>query len=168
MEAPEQEVFQKARHLALDYLGRRDRSVREVREKLLTKEFPDTVVEQVVDGLQKAALLDDRNFARRWIESKMRNRPSGPARIVQDLQRRGVERNIVEEVLEEFQGALGTEEEATALLRGQQWRYAGLEKAKAHRRMGSYLGRRGYQLEIVYKAVKTVWQEIEQDDLEGS
>ncbi|NKB66308.1 MAG: hypothetical protein GKR89_04535 [Candidatus Latescibacteria bacterium] len=168
MEVPGQKALQRARHLALDYLARRDRSVDEVREKLLSKEFPETVVEQVVEGLQKAALLDDRNFARRWIESKMRNRPSGPARICLDLQRRGVERTIVEEILEEFKGVLGTEAEATALLRGQQWRYAGLEKTRAQRRMAGYLARRGYQLEIVYKAVKTVWEEMEQDDLEGS
>ena len=68
----------RARQLALSYLAARDRSVRQVRDKLTQKEFRAGVVDSVIDGLVEDRLLDDIGFARRWVQTRQQSRPSGP------------------------------------------------------------------------------------------
>ena len=61
--------LQKAKDAAYRYLSYRARSVAEVRDKLKEKDFAAEVVAEVIDDLQRQKLLDDREFARRWIEA---------------------------------------------------------------------------------------------------
>ena len=74
---------------------------------------------------------------------------------------------IVDEVLEEFAGALDSDERAVELLNKQAWRYRGLERDKAKRRMLGFLARRGYEADMARKAVDQVWQELA-DEVKGS
>ena len=71
------EERERARQLALSYLAARDRSVRQVRDKLAQKEFRAGVVDSVIDSLVEDRLLDDTAFARRWVQTRQQSRPSG-------------------------------------------------------------------------------------------
>ena len=102
-----------------------------MRDKLRDKEFGDELIDQVVADLERLHLLDDRAFARGWIESRMRNRPSGTFRLARELHQKGIDKEIVDELLEEFGDELDSAETAAGLLRRQGWRYTGLEEMKA-------------------------------------
>ena len=151
--------LQSAKDAALAYLSHADRTVRQVRDKLAQKEFAADVVDRAVAALERSRLLDDRAYARRWIESRMTSKPAGEIRLVQDLLRRGVERETIDEVLAEFDDAIGSEASALKVLRQQQWRYTGLEADKARRRMYGLLGRRGFDIDTSAKAVDRVLAE---------
>ncbi|MBT4496742.1 MAG: regulatory protein RecX [Gemmatimonadetes bacterium] len=159
--------LQKARDAAFNYLSVRSRSIREMRDKLRDKEFGDELIDQVVADLERLHLLDDRAFARGWIESRMRNRPSGTFRLARELHQKGIDKEIVDELLEEFGDELDSAETAAGLLRRQGWRYTGLEEMKAKRRMLGFLARRGYDADTARKAIETVWEELQQNDVEG-
>jgi regulatory protein len=148
------EQLQKAKDAAYNYLSYRARSVKEVRDKLVQKEFAEEIIEQVVDDLQRQKLLNDREFARRFVEARQ-------------LRRKGIETEIIDEVLGEFAATLDSEERAMGLLGKQAWRYRGLERDKAKRRMLGFLARRGYDAQMARSAVDKVWQELE-DEVEGS
>ena len=162
-----EESLVKARQAGMNYLAGRDRSVHEMRQKLQGMQFDADLVEQVIADFERLHLVDDRAFARRWVEVRVEGRGAGPAKLAQDLWRKGIERSIVDEVLEEFADALGSAEKAVELLRKKSRRYAGLGAQKAQRRMYDFLARRGYKEDVVTKAVKQVWEEIRENDLQG-
>ena len=151
----------------MKYLTGQARSVYEVRQKLRGMEFADEIVDEVIADFGRLNLVDDREFARRWVEVRVEDKGEAPAKLAQDLRRKGVERDIIDEVLEEFADALGSAEKAVELLRKKSRRYAGLEAQKAQRRMYDFLARRGYKEDVVTKAVKQVWEEIRENDLQG-
>ena len=163
------EQLQKAKDAAYNYLSYRARSVKELREKLVQKEFAEEIIEQVVDDLQRQKLLNDREFARRFVEARL-GRANGSRKLAQELRRKGIETEIIDEVLGEFAATLDSEERAVGLLGKQAWRYRGLERDKAKRRMLGFLARRGYDAQMARSAVDKVWQELQEleDEVEGS
>ncbi len=159
--------LQQARQLAMQYLARADRSAQQVRQRLERASLPQPVIEQVLAECAQRRWLDDEQFARRWIGSRLEKKPAGARRLASDLAQRGLAPETVAQVLEEFSGALNNPETMAALLRRQQRRYAGLEEEKAKRRMLDFLRRRGYPEEGAWRAVNQVWKEIREDELQG-
>ena len=147
-----------AREAALRYLGNQDRTEHQVRRKLGERGFEQTVIESTLADLGRARLLDDRAFARRWIESRMANRPAGESRFERDLQSRGVAPDVIAEVLAEFD-TVGSEGAALQVLRLHRWRYAGLAEEKARRRMWGLLSRRGFDADTSQRAVEKMLAE---------
>lgn len=164
--AREDEV-RKARNIGLTFLGARDRSLQEMRERLRKNRFSPEVIDETIADFRRLNLLDDRIFARRWVESRLQGRAAGRRRFARDLQRKGVDPEIIAAVLEEFKDCLDSEAAAVNLLRRAARRYRGLDKVKARRRMFGLLGRRGYEGETAIKAIDQVWEEIEPNDLKG-
>ena len=160
------EQLQKAKDAAYNYLSYRAGSVKEVRDKLAQKDYAAEIIEQVVADLERQQLLDDRDFARRWVEARLR-RANGSRKLAQDLRRKGVGSEIVDEVLAEYAAELDSGERAVELLGKQAWRYRGLERDKAKRRMLGFLARRGYDADMARKVVDQVWQELA-DEVEGN
>ncbi len=86
---------------AARYLEARPRSTAEVRRRLTTMGFQGPLVEGAVTRLTEMGYLDDEAFARAWVTSRDRARPRGGHALRRELQLKGVEREIVETVLEE-------------------------------------------------------------------
>lgn len=86
---PPAESLQGARAAAYRLLARRDRSRRELTERLSLK-FPPAAVAAVVDDLVRDGYVDDARLARRLAESWARERNFGPLRIRHELMRRGL------------------------------------------------------------------------------
>jgi regulatory protein len=84
---------------AARFLEARPRSVAEVRRKLTGMGYRASLVDAVVVRLEELGYLDDEAFARAWVESRDRSRPRGEHALRQELQRAGVERAVVDEVL---------------------------------------------------------------------
>ena len=158
--------LQKAKDAAYHYLSFRARSVKEVRDKLEEKDYPEGIVAQVIADLKRQRFLDDCEFARRFVEARLA-RANGSRKLAQDLRRKGVGSEIIDAILKEFAGELDSNERAVELLGKQAWRYRGLDCNKAKRRMLGFLARRGYDADMARKAVDHVWQELA-DEVEGN
>ena len=87
-----------ARVAALDALARRDHACADLRRKLLRRGYDSTVVGGVIERLCGEKLLDDRRFVERFIGLRAA-RGQGPLRVRVDLQRLGLEGEVVEEGL---------------------------------------------------------------------
>ena len=68
--------LQKAKHAAYHYLSFRARSVKEVRDKLEEKDYPEEIVAQVIADLERQRFLDDCEFARRFVEARLARAPA--------------------------------------------------------------------------------------------
>jgi len=83
---------------ALRSLGRRPHSVYELKIKLLGKGMDDGAVNSVLSRLQEDNYLDDLDFAERFIEYGLVKKLWGQMKVRAELQRRGVAREIVDEL----------------------------------------------------------------------
>lgn len=86
---------------AARFLEPRARSVTEVRKRLTGAGYRSDLIEGAITRMVELGVLDDSAFARAWIESRDRARPRGERAIRQELALKGVDREIVERLLEE-------------------------------------------------------------------
>lgn len=126
---------------ALNFLGYRARSEKEIRDRL--RGYGEETVEEVVDRLKELGYLDDAEFARLTAREKARR--YGPRRISAELRRSGVDPEITQDaVAEEFAGRSELEEARSVAAR----RYnRGGSNAEA-RRIYGFLMRRGYSTDV--------------------
>lgn len=89
----------RARESTFHYLSYRPRSISEVRTFLLEKEYEKEIVDSVIDALSETKFLDDHQFATWWTESRIRGGKSGPIRVRQELTRKGISKEIIDEAL---------------------------------------------------------------------
>lgn len=128
-----------ARDRALNLLSFRDRSRREIEQRLLRAGYePDEVVD-AIEGLERVGLVDDDRFARAVVEQQAGRRLSGRRAVAAALFAKGVDRATAEAALQEID-APGAERE--------------LVRALAFRRLSGLLARRGYPPAVCREAAR--------------
>jgi regulatory protein len=85
---------------AARFLEVRPRSVDEVRRHLGQAGYRSELVESAVARLLELSMLDDRAFGQAWVESRDRARPRGESAIRQELAHKGLDRELIAELLE--------------------------------------------------------------------
>ena len=87
-----------ARAAALDALARRDYASEDLRRKLLDKGYDPTVVADVIERLCREKFVDDHRYVESFISYRAA-RGQGPHRVRADLQKIGLQGEIVEQGL---------------------------------------------------------------------
>jgi regulatory protein len=85
---------------AARFLEVRARSTAEVRRRLGQAGYRSDLVEGAITRLIELGILDDATFARAWIESRDRARPRGEIALRRELALKGVDRAVVDELLD--------------------------------------------------------------------
>lgn len=85
----------------LRFLEPRQRSIGEVRRRLMRVGYRADLVEGAIARLVELEMLDDQAFARTWIESRDRARPRGSRALRRELAVKGIERAVVDETMGE-------------------------------------------------------------------
>jgi regulatory protein len=153
----------KAYQAALRLLEARPRSTAELRDRLRRKEFAPEAIDQAVERLEELGLLDDRAFARMWVENRQAYRPRGPAALRNELQRKGVDRAVVDQVLSNEALTGDQSAHAAELARSVVHKYAHADsRATFMRRLGGFLQRRGFDFETIRPIIDQLWNELEQ------
>jgi len=155
------EAVEKAKAIALRLLSRRAYTKKEIRDKLFKRECAPDAIETTINDFARQELLNDRVFAKRFVEERLRLKPCGRVLLARDLKRRGVPGEIIDEVLMDSLEEVDTTSLAYEVLSSRARRYEGLEKDKALNRMFGFLGRRGFDGGTARDVAKGVWQEIE-------
>ncbi len=85
---------------AARFLEARSRSVHEVRRRLTGAGYQPELVDGAITRLTELGMLDDEVFAQAWVESRDRARPRGERAIREELRTKGLDRAVVDDVLE--------------------------------------------------------------------
>jgi len=142
------EQRKKAKDAAFHYLSYRPRTVKEVRDKLREKGYEEELIEETIALLERLGLLDDRDFAARWVAERLRLKPRGRRVLFAELRQKGISREMAEEVLSEAFGDIDERALAADLLRKRAARYQNVEPRQAFRRMSDFLVRKGFGFEV--------------------
>jgi regulatory protein len=154
-----QDEYEKAKESALRFIGYRPRSIAEVRQNLRGKGVDDTIIEQVVTRLAELELLDDAAFARYWVEQRETFKPRSPLALRQELQQKGLERQVIDEALAELDVSAAARRAAEQ----QAGRWQHLDQESFYQKMGGFLQRRGFSYAIVREVTDEVWQKLTHD-----
>jgi regulatory protein len=94
---------------AARFLEARSRSVTEVRRRLGRAGYRSELVDGAITRLTELGMLDDAAFGKAWVESRDRARPRGEIALRRELAVKGVDRSIVDELLEERRGDVSSD-----------------------------------------------------------
>jgi len=145
--------LQRALDLAYRQLGRRDRTVAELRRHLASKAVEPQTIDDVVAELARQGCLDDTRYARRFAEDRRALEDWGLERIERKLLAAGVDPALIAAALGD-RGAEDELEAAVALLR-RRCRETPSTDRERERALG-LLVRKGYDLELAYDAVRAL------------
>jgi regulatory protein len=148
------DTLDKAVNKALAFLTIRPRSIREVRDRLKEKEVLPETIEAVIARLEGWGYIGDEGFARYWVENRGVNQPRGKRLLRQELWQKGVERETVEQALEE--ATIDEYGDALTLARKRFGQLRMHDEATQRRRLASYLQRRGYDWPTTKRALDTL------------
>ena len=91
-----------AEKIALNYLSYKPRSINEVKKKLFSKKIAYSVIDLTIEKMKKYGYLDDKKYARDWIEERIRTRGFSPSKIKSELFLKGISKEIIENNLKEI------------------------------------------------------------------
>lgn len=149
----------KALTVALNFIGFRPRSSSEVRTRLARDEWPDTVIDAVLAKLQDLSLLNDAEFATRWVESRSTFKPRGGRLLQQELRQKGVAKEDIEAALPDSETEV---ENALAALRKLERKLAPHEGREQERKAIEMLGRKGFN----FGTSRDAWRRLQEQDEE--
>jgi regulatory protein len=141
---------ERAYERALNFLSYRPRSEAEVRRNLRKKDVEDEIVEVVVERLTRAGLLDDREFARYWVENRLQFNPRGARALRHELREKGISDAIIADALVDLDEEAAARQVAESGAR----RLAHLEARDFRRRLGAYMARRGFSYAVIEPLVE--------------
>ncbi len=146
----------------LRYLEARPRSVAEVRARLTRKQFSSEAITAALTQLTACGLLDDMAFTRMWIENRRTFRPRGIQALRRELYRKGISREIIETLLDNTELIGDQQMQALTLARSVLNKYAAdTDYPRFQRRLGSYLQRRGFDVETIQPILRMLWHEVQ-------
>lgn len=167
--AAPRDPYELAREICLRQLSFRPRTRAELATALRKKEIDDDVAASVLARYAEVGLIDDVAFAKAWVSSRHHGRGLASRALANELRRKGVESEVVDEALDDLDGE--TEAATARALVERKLRSMGSAPPDAQfRRLVAMLARKGYPSGIVIGAVKDVLAEraAEADmDLDG-
>ncbi len=154
-----EEVLQQAIERAYNYLSYRPRSRTEVRNYLRRKETPPSIIDAALARLDHLNLINDRDFASFWVESREQFSPRGARALKNELRMKGVDREVLDELIDnekdEERAMLAGRKKALSLVR-----IPDIDFATFRSRLGSFLQRRGFSYDISARTIRTLWREL--------
>ena len=151
-----EEEFSKAKSYVYRILARRMYTTREIHDKLVQREYVDKIIEDVIAILERYGYLNDRTYAQEWIESRMRSKPKGKIALKRELERKGIDKLIIEDALSQAFDQSKEAEMALDLARRKVRSYNADDPVAAKRKLQSFLIRRGFDFGTVKDVIEQV------------
>lgn len=152
-------IFQRYYNLSLRFLSYRPRSEKEILEYLKKKSsnnpsLTQDIVDKVIEKLKEYKFIDDVEFTKFWIEQRTKFKRK-PIRVIEyELKQKGIDSNLIEEILSTFDDKDLDLENAKKLAEKKLDFYRSLDPKRRQEKVMGYLLRKGFSYEIVKKIVQ--------------
>ena len=149
-----EDEFARAKNYAFRLLSYRSRSRREIIDKFKEKDYDPAVAGKVVEDLERLNFINDKNFAQGWAQFRLSNKPMGKQALSRELWQKGVDKEIIEETVEETYKEKDELTLARELAERRSKIYIRLSELTRRRRLSGYLARRGFSYEVIDKVLR--------------
>ncbi|MFH1846854.1 MAG: regulatory protein RecX [Candidatus Omnitrophota bacterium] len=129
------------------------RSENEISKRLFSKGYAYCEISLVLAELKEKRFIDDFRFVRQWIDTRLRSKPGSKSFIRAELEGKGIETAVIEEVFTERESELDDNQIAKKIVRikADEFKYPLSEKDKA--KLFRYLLSRGIDIDIAEEVV---------------
>lgn len=141
------------------WFGIRQHSEKEVRDYFRVRrkeEISQLVVDALVENLKKKGMVHDLEFAKAWVEARRKSKQKGIRAIKAELFQKGIDKEIIEEVVRLQVTGYSEEDLARQALAKKMKVWKNLDSKKLYQKSIEYLLRKGFDYEIVKKIIKSV------------
>lgn len=152
--------YDKALRKAMNRLARRAMSRRDLDRKLIDLEFDAPTRQRVLDRLAELGYLDDAAFGKALIRETVLRKPAGPFLLKQKLMQKGLDRTLIDRLVEDATETRDQTADAVDLLRRRLRSMQRLDPAARRRRLYGLLARRGYDIDTISNALSELSEEI--------
>lgn len=150
----EKNEFQKLLNKVLRLISFRPRSEREIRDYLKKKassaQLTPKLTDKILAKLKKLGVLDDEAFARWWLEQRATFRPRGKYGLRAELRQKGVDREIIEQVVEQEVNELLL---AKKVAQKKVKTLKKLPEREFRQKLAAFLSRRGFSWSVIKKVI---------------
>ncbi|SDS96975.1 RecX family protein [Brevibacterium sandarakinum] len=148
--------YAKAKKTAMNMLAMRDHASGELRDKLLKRDFLPEAVDELIAKLQKSRLLDDEEFAHRYVRAHRERRKLSRTALKRELNKKGLSADIISGAVEDVDGE---EDLARQVAEKKAASSRGLDYEVRERRILGMLARRGFASSVCLKVTREVLAE---------
>ncbi len=150
------EQLEEARNKALSFLEVRPRSEREVRQRLAQKKYPEEIIDQVMARLGDVKLVDDRDFAKFWVENREGFKPRSKRALQYELRQKGVSSQDITRAVKK----VDERDSAYRAAHAKALRFKDLDAQSFREKLTGFLARRGFDYSVTRETVNRLWQEV--------
>jgi len=147
--------FGKFYNLALRFLSYRPRSEKEVRDRLKIKNQKsnlkdlDLIIDKVIEKLKEKKFINDEEFAKGWIESRLRFKPRSLRLIKLELKNKGIDSETIEKMINDERLMINDLENAKKLVEN-------LPKQEIYQKLGRHLASKGFNWDTIKKSIDEI------------
>lgn len=145
------EALQKLMH----FCAYRDRSQKEVEDKLNEMHMIDAAKEKIIIELMQEGFLNEERFARSFVRGKFRIKKWGRVKITQELKKRGISSPIIKMGLTEIKES----DYRTTLFELAEKKLEKINEPNEYKRKGKladHLMRKGYESSLVFDSIQEI------------
>lgn len=145
---------------ALRLLSYRQRTSIEMTDRLIKKGYDPDQVKAAITRLLENHLLDDRQFAEAWVSDRKAFHPRSKRLMAYEMMNKGLDRQIVQTVLESVgDDANLAEEAARRAIR----KWSDLAEKEFVTHCAAFLGRKGFAAGISFSTARKLWEELQRE-----
>ncbi|MFQ5454288.1 MAG: regulatory protein RecX [Candidatus Zixiibacteriota bacterium] len=141
----------------------REHSTGEIRTKLKQKGFESEIIKETVKKFESRGLLNDAQFALNLAQRIINDKPCGKPYLTASLQRKMIDRELVEETIENVLANQDEIDLAHKALKKRWHEFSQFELEVARKKSYNYLARRSFGYEAVKNAFELLINRKEED-----
>jgi len=143
--------FQKTLDKLLRFTTLRPRSEKEISDRLKKYKVHESLHKKLFNKLKRLDLIDDKKFAKWWIEQRLQFRFKSRRELEYELRMKGIDREIISQLLNELISQEKEIEMAKKLIEKKKYRWGKLPAMEKKRKISEFLGRKGFGRDVVRK-----------------
>lgn len=140
----------KIKNQAFRFLSLRNHSSHELKLKLIKKNYPKELIDDAIEQLKVKNFINDREFARQYIDEKINKKKSGFFKIKSELNKKGIERELIEELLSSLNSQISLDIASNlAKKKYDQLIQKKIDHRKLKQKIFSFLASKGFETDII-------------------
>ena len=126
---------------------------RKLKEK---EEISDIIIDLLIERLKQKGLVNDLEFAKAWVEARRKSKQKGVKALKMELFQKGIEREIIEEVISHQASVVSEEELARQALEKKMKSWRNLSALEFKKKAYEFLMRKGFDYSVVKEVIELI------------
>ncbi len=152
------QIFERYYNLSINYLSIRPRSEKEILDYLKKKaknapSLTDEIITQIIDKLKSYKFINDREFTKFWIDSRIKSKHKPIRAIEFELRQKGISKELIDESLKDVDTKDLDYDNAKKLAERKMEYYRNLDPKKRREKVMRYLVSKGFSYDVVKKVL---------------